>query len=249
MNLQPPCPICSSTSELHDVVDFSRNCHSQDTPLCGVPIYYAMCTWCNFCFAPELHGWSIDDFSEWIYNADYASFDPDYLGERPRKNAHFMLDLIPEFSQPLKHLDYGGGHGLLSQTLAKNQWDSKSYDPFVDRTCDISCLGNFQLITAFEVFEHAPDCHELMRNLAALLSDDGIVILTTLLSDQHLARGQRMTWWYAAPRNGHISLYSRKSLDFLTRAHGLYFSPLNEGTHVIWKSRPGPWAQSLFTSS
>ncbi len=60
----------------------------------------------------------------------------------------------------------------------------------------------------------------LMGDLSALLKDDGIVIFSTLLSDGNVAERQRLTWWYASPRNGHISLYSRDSLEHLAARGG-----------------------------
>jgi hypothetical protein len=45
--------------------------------------------------------------------------------------------------------------------------------------------GGFDLISAFEVFEHV-----------------------------NIRSGRRLDWWYASLRNGHISLYSRKKAAF-----------------------------------
>jgi hypothetical protein len=38
------------------------------------------------------------------------------------------------------------------------------------------------------------------------------VLFSTLLSDGEIVRGRPLRWWYAAPRNGHISLFSAQSL-------------------------------------
>jgi hypothetical protein len=35
-------------------------------------------------------------------------------------------------------------------------------------------------------------------------------MFSTLLSDGNIKLGQKLTWWYASPRNGHISLFSRR---------------------------------------
>ena len=43
------------------------------------------------------------------------------------------------------HLDYGGGSGLLSDRLRDKGWDSRSYDPFVQRDVQIDDLGAYDL--------------------------------------------------------------------------------------------------------
>ena len=42
------------------------------------------------------------------------------------------------------------------------------------------------------------------------------MLFSTALSDGGLARNQRLRWWYASPRNGHISLFSHRSVGYPT---------------------------------
>jgi hypothetical protein len=55
----------------------------------------------------------------------------------------------------------------------------------------------------------------------------------------------RLIWWYAAPRNGHISLFSRESLARLGAKQGLNFGSLIPDPHVFWRGAPA-WAGHLF---
>ena len=105
-------------------------------------------------------------------------------------------------------------------------------------------LGAFDLITAYEVFEHVPDVDALMATIASLLQPGGMVLFTTLLSDGQISADQRLTWWYAAPRNGHISLFSRRSLGLLTAKHGFQFGSFSDGFHALWRTPP-VWAAHL----
>ncbi len=50
----------------------------------------------------------------------------------------------------------GGGNGNLSEKLSAANWQSTSYDPFPNGSVNLSEIGTFDLITAFEVFEHVP---------------------------------------------------------------------------------------------
>lgn len=244
MNVQASCPVCSGTSSALDVVDFNKSCEEargRYLGLAGVPVYYFMCANCGFCFAPELMKWGLQEFEDRIYNGDYPLVDPDYLEARPRNNANSLIATFGGHAGEITHLDYGGGAGLLSRLLREAGWKSGSYDPFVDRGTSVESLGRFDLITAFEVFEHVPDVGALMSNLSSLLQANGVILFSTLVSDKYLEPRKRITWWYASPRNGHISLYTRRSLALLAARKGFQFGSFTEGSHVFWRSIPA-WA-------
>jgi cyclopropane fatty-acyl-phospholipid synthase-like methyltransferase len=144
----------------------------------------------------------------------------------------------------IRHLDYGGGNGVLSGDLFASGWDSSSYDPFVNGPMRAD-LGRFNLVTSFEVFEHVPDVNQLVATLAALVDDDGMVLFSTLLSDGILVRNQRIQWWYASPRNGHISLFSRRSLALLGQKEGFELVSFSRNLHAYWRKVPS-WATGAF---
>ncbi|MGE5384808.1 MAG: class I SAM-dependent methyltransferase [Betaproteobacteria bacterium] len=213
-------------------------------PLTGIPVYYFVCRTCGFCFAPKFSTWSQEDFKRNIYNDEYAIVDPGYIESRPRDNAENMKAMFPEFSPNLRHLDYGGGEGLLSSILKRYAWNSESYDPIIDNSSDaLPKLGKFDLITAFEVFEHVSDLDRLMTDLNLSLIDDGIILFSTLLSDGNID-GDRITWWYASPRNGHISLFSKQSLTILANKYKFMFGSFSPGFHILARTIPA-WAKHI----
>ena len=241
------CSVCNGACSLLDVVDFNKSCEEargKFLRLSGIPVYYALCSKCGFCFTPELVTWKLEEFEEKIYNDEYVFVDPDYIETRPRANAANLISTFGDRARSIKHLDYGGGSGFLVTLLRESHWQSVSYDPFVDRNVSIEQLGKFDLITAFEVFEHVPDVQELMSNLCSLLSPNGLVLFSTLLSDGNIHSNQRISWWYASPRNGHISLFSRKSLAILAQNYGVNFGSFSEGFHLFFTKVP-PWADHI----
>ena len=243
------CPVCSNTAKLYDVVDFNKSCEElrgKFLELSGMPVYYARCPHCGFCYAPEIYTWSLEQFADKIYNQEYINVDPDYQEDRPKGNASFLLSIFANQTLPASHLDYGGGNGLLSQFLNQYGWNSYSYDPFVDKDLAVSEVGKFEFITAYEVFEHVPDVQLLMLNLVQLLAKNGVVFFSTMLSDQAILANQRLNWWYAAPRNGHISLYTKESLGILAKQHGLSFHSFSPGFHVFYSGMPA-WSRPIFT--
>lgn len=246
----PICPICCARGSLLDVVDFNKSCEEargKFLKLAGIPVYYAMCRACGFCWCPELHDWPLAKFEECIYNDDYVLVDPDYLEARPKANAGMLRLMFPAMTFSARHLDYGGGNGLLSKLLRESGWNSRSYDPFADKAVQLEELGKFDLITAFEVFEHVPDVRRLLADLKSLLSDNGLILFSTLLSDGNIHPNQRISWWYAAPRNGHISLFSRGALSRLAGNGGFKFGSFSAVFHAYFRAIPA-WASHIIRS-
>lgn len=241
------CPICGGVCTPLDVVDFNKSCEEAKGKffsLSGIPIYYFLCNTCEFCFAPEFANWTSNDFQEKIYNKDYILVDPEYVDIRPRCNAKIMNDMFKGHSHEIRHLDYGGGSGLMSQLLRESMWQSTSYDPFVTKNIDINAIGRFDLVTAFEVFEHVPDVCGLVENLSSLLSPEGLVLFSTLVSDNDIKPNQRINWWYASPRNGHISIFSKRSLVILGGRQGFTLGSFSNWLHAYWRQVPS-WAGHL----
>ena len=241
------CQICNGQTELLDVVDFNKSCEENRgffLPLSGIPIFYSQCVTCKFTFAPEFAKWSEKDFLEKIYNDKYIEIDPDYLEVRPQASSQFLKQMFPDQKASIRHLDYGGGNGKLSQLLRQDGWDSETYDPFPSSDTRLADLGKFNLITAFEVFEHVPDVTELMQNLTQLMAADCLVLFSTLVSDGNIKANTRITWWYASPRNGHISLFSKQSLLLLANKYQLNVGSFSDGLHCYWTQVPH-WAKHL----
>lgn len=242
------CPVCEATARLLDSLDFNKSCEEPRgklLPRSGIPVDYHLCERCGFCFAPQFREWDRAQFERRIYNDSYVQVDPDYLDARPRSNAAALKSLIGDHGKMIRHLDYGGGAGLLSRLLQEAQWQSTSYDPFSGEHADAESLGTFDLVTAFEVFEHVSDVQGLMSCLASRLEQPGLVLFSTLLSDGHVEPDKPLDWWYAAPRNGHVSLFSRRSLAVLGSTHGLSFGSLTDNFHAYWKEIPA-WAPAPF---
>ncbi len=236
------CPVCAGACALHDTLELGRAMTGPDAEGGAGTVGYWLCGQCGFCFAPEIAGWTLEEFASRIYNDDYVRYDPDSAELRPTENAKLLDRLFGRDKAAIRHLDYGGGRGLLSKLLREAGWDSTSYDPFFDRGHAPEELGRFGLVTAFEVFEHVPDVNRLMDEISGLLADEGLVFFSTLVSDGHIGAGRPLDWWYAAPRNGHIALHSRLSLTALGAKRGFRFGSLSEVAHVYCRSVP-PWAK------
>jgi 2-polyprenyl-6-hydroxyphenyl methylase/3-demethylubiquinone-9 3-methyltransferase len=240
------CKICATPSPLFDVVDFHKNCHeSRGTSLrlSGRPVYYYRCPHCGFLFTCSFDRWTPEDFGRFIYDEEYSIVDPDYAERRPRLNATSLRALFGERLKGLRLLDFGGGNGLFTAMLRENGLDATSFDPFDSKAAASSTAsgGQFDLITAYEVFEHVVDPAGCMQEIDRLLKPDGLLYFSTLINDGENGRaglGGRLTWWYASPRNGHIALHSRRSLSLLLRRFGFALVSFNESTHAGFRQLP-----------
>ena len=241
------CPVCDGATMPHDCVDLSKSCvegRGIVIPPSGIAIDYQLCLECGFCFSPTMYRWTLAQFEERVYNASYSQVDPDHIVLRPTSNANMLQSMFPNLPSAVSHLDYGGGTGLLSDLMRDSGWTSSSYDPFFDVGLPVAQLGKFDLITAFEVFEHVPNVNALMADLHSLLTANGVVLFSTLLSDGEIESNRPLTWWYASPRNGHRSLFSRKSLAIVAGRAGFSVASASSGTHVFWRTVP-TWASHL----
>jgi SAM-dependent methyltransferase len=247
MKTEEKCQICGSGATILDVVDFNKSCEELrgvHLPLSGVPIYYFLCPQCGFCFAPEMQRWPMEEFESKVYNDEYIKVDPCCVEIRPQGDARSLLEKFPQFAPEIRHLDYGGGTGVLSQVLKDNGWNSATYDPFHNKNTDLNSLGKFHFITAYEVFEHVPDVNQLMQTLTSLLEPDGLVFFSTSVSDGHIKNNERINWWYASPRNGHISVFSNQSLKHLVTKYDFQFISDWVGHHAFFRTLP-EWAKPL----
>jgi 2-polyprenyl-6-hydroxyphenyl methylase/3-demethylubiquinone-9 3-methyltransferase len=221
-------------------VDFSKNCREHEgnffLALRGIPIYYYRCPQCGFIFTTAFDHFSADDFKRSVYNDDYLAVDPDYREARPRGCAAFLGQLFPTI-KPSMILDYGGGSGLLSQYLRGSGFPrADTYDPFVPEHA-ARPHERYPCIVSFEVFEHSTDPAKTIGEMNALLADPGVIVFSTLLQPADITT-QGLNWWYAGPRNGHVSLHSRNSLLALLKPFGLQLGSFNDGTHVLFRHIP-----------
>lgn len=241
------CPVCGHVARILDTVDFGRSCDKNVfLPSNGLTVDYLLCLDCGFCFAPDLHAWNPDEFKQRIYNEDYIKVDPDYEQKRPEISLYILEKLFGGSKDCIRHLDYGGGNGLLGRLMIARGWNSQSFDPF-NKECTGANQGIFDLITTIEVFEHVADVNGLVASLNSHAHDETVILFTTLLSDNWINPHNQLDWWYAAPRNGHISLFSFKSLDLLLKKQGLRLHSLSPAIHIAYKKIP-KWAANCIAT-
>lgn len=234
------CKCCGGTASYFGSVDFHKNCEiakgKNVLPPSGIMVPYHRCGECGFLFTIVFDSFSQEDFGELVYNDEYVLVDPDFADLRPRANAEFIAELFSAHPET-RILDYGGGNGLTAELLREAGFRNVvTYDPFVPRHAKRP-EGTFDLILCFEVVEHSPDPHGTFEDIDSFLGTDGIVLFSTLVQPSDIT-AMGLDWWYAAPRNGHVSLHSRESIGVITAGSGYNFGSFNENLHVLFRSVP-----------
>lgn len=209
------CKICSSQS-LHFFTAQVLNRYEVD---------YFQCSSCGFVQTEEPY-WLAEAYKEAIASSDVGYVLRNTLFSKV--TSHLIFNLL-EHDQ--RFLDYGGGYGLFTRIMRDWGYDFFWSDKFCENIFakgfegDLQTSQSYELITAFEVFEHLTDPLETIATL--LESTDNIFFSTELLPDSNPTPEN---WWYYNPQEGqHIAIYTPQSLLEIAQRFNLnvYSNSLN----------------------
>ena len=219
----PNCKICGGA--------VSEAFRLPRTKLTGQPIPqapddcpYFECRRCSFLFSTvHDHG---DEAR--LYDDEYwKSHDPDWYGRVSETLRLVLLANSLRWLDPwrLQVLDFGCGMGtfveVARQQLQMDVWGTDLIVPRFGQQWflrgDAIASHQFDVVVACEVIEHLTDPVGVFDSIRRWLRPDGVLAFQTAYYDpQSCGRD----WWYIGPANGHVSLFSAKSLDVLAERVG-----------------------------
>lgn len=149
--------------------------------------------------------------------------------------------LEKHFDTSAKFLDYAGGYGLFTRLMRDKGFDFYHTDAYCKNIfaeyfdlSDLPANTKFELLTAFEVFEHLPDPVAEIANISQF--SNHILFSTVLQPDMPLNSVD--DWWYFIPETGqHVALYTEKALVALGSRFGYNFYSDGVGTHLFTKRK------------
>lgn len=190
-------------------------------------IKYYKCTYCGFIQTEEPY-WLKEAYNDAINYSDLGLL---------KRNA----DLVPPssnviskfFNKNAKFIDYGAGYGVLVRMMRDKgydfYWQDKYCENLYARDFVCSDTEKYELLTAYEVFEHLVNPAE---ETEAMLKYSGSILFSTYLVPVNYPKPNE--WWYYTPDHGqHISLYSEKSLETLAGNFGKNFYTNGKNIHLI----------------
>ena len=142
------------------------------------------------------------------------------------------------FPEAKNMLDYGGGYGMLVRLMRDQGYNFYRQDIYCQNLFaqhfDIADAGikRFDLLTAFEVFEHLSDP---LTEISQMFELSDTIIFSTEIVPEDV---DFSSWWYVSPSTGqHIAFYSVISLGKLAAHFGKYFYTNGKNMHILSKSQ------------
>ncbi len=139
------------------------------------------------------------------------------------------------FNANSRFLDYGGGYGLFVRLMRDAGLDFYLYDKHCEnlfaREFEVEAqpADSFELVTAFEVFEHLVEPRAELRRMLDYARN--ILFTTVLVPDRTPALTD---WWYYGLEHGqHVALYSRTALAALAQEFGLHLASDGRQLHLF----------------
>jgi len=216
-----------------DICNTPKVFHATATVLGRYQVAYYRCSNCGY-LSTETPYWLDEAYARPINISDTGLMARNILNVRMTSS---IIKLC--FNTDGKFVDYGGGHGIFVRMMRDQGFDFYRDDKYCANLFangfDASDSGanSFELLTAFEVFEHfASPCDELCR----LLQKSKTILFTTVILPDNPPQPSK--WWYYGLDNGqHISFYTRKSLQYLANKYGLYYF-YNGNIHLFTRVKP-----------
>jgi hypothetical protein len=234
------CKICKANASLFGVVDFNKTCNEGHYPfgVLGVPIYYHRCQNCQFVFTRAFDAVEGAFWGNFIYNETYYKLlDPEYQLSRPKLSAELVHAVCSFMGRSdVVGLDFGGGNGAMAKILSGQGINYFTHDPYGASNLKEADFRKFNVVSAFEVLEHTTDPLVTFEEMLRFVAKGFVGVISTQCSDGLIDEKKRLSWHYVAPRNGHVSIYSQKSLDVLAKAFSINHVAVSRGTHVFGKN-------------
>jgi Methyltransferase domain len=208
-------------------------CQAQTTPAFTAKILgkhdavYFRCGSCGFMQTEEPH-WLAESYASAINEIDLGPINRAMTGSKLIEGI-----ILSSFDKDAKFVDYGAGYGVLVRLMRDRGFDFYWRDLYCENLFAKHFVAEpgmkFELLTAFEVFEHLVDP---LAEIAAMLDYSANLLFSTLLVPE---RAQAAAdWWYFGPDHGqHIAFYTVPALLVIAKRFNLYLSTDGADTHLL----------------
>jgi hypothetical protein len=208
-------------------------CQTVATPVFAAKILgkhdavYFRCRSCGFMQTEEPY-WLAESYATAINEIDLGPVNRAMTGSKLIEGL-----ILSSFDRDAKFLDYGAGYGVLVRLMRDRGFDFYWRDRYCENIFAKHFVAEpgmeFELLTAFEVFEHLVDP---LAEIKTMLSYSGNLLFCTLLVPKR--RQPAADWWYFGPEHGqHIAFYTVPALQVVAERFNLHLSTDGAGTHLL----------------
>ena len=230
------CKVCSSSDIIGLFVKKVLNKYE---------VQYYQCQNCQFIFIDNPY-WLKEAYSSVITSLDIGLLSRN-LNFKPITKS--LIKLF--YNKNGEFLDYAGGYGVFTRIMRDAGFNFIREDfqceNIFAKDFDITNFKNkgfFELLTAFEVFEHLQNPIE---EIGKMLKFSNSILFSTELQPEN--QQVLSNWWYWVPETGqHISFYSLKSLKIIARKFNLNLITNNRNIHLLTnKKKIGNFSFKMIT--
>ena len=193
-------------------------------------INYFLCEQCGL-LQTEKPYWLKESYSSAITTSDTG------IMLRNIEQSRLVTAIILAFFNPRgKFVDYGGGYGIFTRLMRDRGMDYLWYDPYsqnlLSRGFEYNKEETVEMVSSFETFEHFVDPNTDINNILKI--SDSVIFSTLLLPDK-IPKPEE--WWYYGLEHGqHIAFYSKKTINYLAKRHGMNYYACGS-LHILTKKK------------
>ncbi|NER01165.1 MAG: methyltransferase domain-containing protein, partial [Okeania sp. SIO3C4] len=213
------CKVCGSISHKFDNAKV-LNKYNVD---------YFQCSNCGFVQTENPH-WLGEAYRSAIASSDVGLVSRNQIFSLITENL-----ILNFFNADGKFLDYGCGYGLFVRMMRDLGLDFYGYDKYCQNIFyqgwegDIDREDKYEIITAFEVFEHFINP---LAEIEKILQKTRNILFSTQLLPPNNPRPN--DWWYYALEEGqHISIFTKKALSVIAQKFKLNLCSDGESLHLL----------------
>lgn len=178
---------------------------------------YYHCDYCGFLFTQDPY-WLKEAYERPINISDTGILNRNIFYSKMVSTLIYFF-----YNKNSKYLDYAGGYGLFTRLMRDVGFDFYWHDPYTQNLFangfeyDPGTKQNFEVITAFEVFEHLVNPKD---EISKMLEFSKTLFFSTEVLTEEIPKPN--SWWYYGFEHGqHISFYAHKTLDFIAKEFNL----------------------------
>jgi 2-polyprenyl-3-methyl-5-hydroxy-6-metoxy-1,4-benzoquinol methylase len=196
-------------------------------------VKYFQCSSCRF-IQTEKPYWLEEAYGDVI-----ADLDIGYVTRNVSYSEIVNTIIKLGFNSKLRFLDYGGGYGIFVRLMRdkgieffrQDKYCGNLFSKYLDVN-DQHTQDNFELMTAFEVFEHLEDP---MREIEEMFTFSDSILFSTVIQPKYPLKNSK-DWWYFMPETGqHVAFYSKESLRHIADSFNCNIYSNGRNLHLLTK--------------